>query len=62
MSCKPSVLQSDAIDCLGSVDVETGECLKTLSSDRPYEGMNIIGVRGPTDAQRVILQTLSIFA
>lgn len=31
-------------------DVQTGECLK-LRSDRPYEGMNITGVIGITDAQ-----------
>ncbi|KST67303.1 hypothetical protein BC008_29390 [Mastigocoleus testarum BC008] len=32
-------------------DVETGECLKTLRSERPYEGMNIIAAKGLTEAQ-----------
>jgi WD40 repeat protein len=27
-------------------DIQTGECLKTLRSDRPYERMNITGVKG----------------
>src|SRR6266487_2416794 len=39
-------------------DVHTGLCLKTLRGDRPYEGMNITGARGLTDAQRVALLTL----
>lgn len=54
-------------DCLASVsedetiklwDVETGECLKTLRCDRPYEGMNITGASGLTDAQKATLQIL----
>ncbi|MEO0534184.1 MAG: NB-ARC domain-containing protein [Cyanobacteria bacterium P01_A01_bin.123] len=54
-------------DCLASVsedetiklwDVNTGDCLKTLRCDRPYEGMNITGARGLTDAQKVTLQVL----
>jgi WD40 repeat protein len=39
-------------------DVETGECLKVLRSDRPYEGMNIAGVTGLTEAQKVTLKAL----
>ena len=39
-------------------DVETGQCLQTLRADRPYEGMNIIGVRGLTDVQKASLKTL----
>jgi len=31
-------------------DVQTGECLKTLRPDRPYERMNITGVTGLTEA------------
>ena len=54
-------------DCLASVsedetiklwDVKTGKCLKTLRCDRPYEGMNITGARGLTDAQKATLQVL----
>ncbi|MGK7876933.1 MAG: NB-ARC domain-containing protein [Xenococcaceae cyanobacterium] len=43
-------------------DVHTGECLKTLRSDRPYEGMNITGVTGLTEAQRATLCALGAFA
>ncbi len=39
-------------------DVETGECLKTLRPDRPYEGMNITGVTGLTEAQKSTLKAL----
>ena len=54
-------------DCLASVsedetiklwNVETGECFKTLRCDRPYEGMDITGASGLTDAQKVTLQVL----
>ena len=38
--------------------VQTGECLKTIRSDRPYEGMNIVGVTGITEAQRSTLKAL----
>lgn len=31
-------------------EVETGECIKTFRCDRPYEGMNITGVTGLTQA------------
>jgi len=39
-------------------DVKTGRCLKTLRIDRPYEGMNITGVTGLTDAQKSTLKAL----
>jgi len=39
-------------------DVQTGECIKTLRSDRPYERMNITGVTGLTEAQKFTLQML----
>jgi WD40 repeat protein len=39
-------------------DVKTGECLKTLRSDRPYENMNITGVKGLTDAEISTLKAL----
>jgi hypothetical protein len=32
--------------------------LKTLRIDRPYEGMNITGVTGLTDAQKSTLKAL----
>ncbi len=39
-------------------DVQTGECLQTLSSSKPYEGMNITGAKGLTQAQREMLKEL----
>jgi hypothetical protein len=39
-------------------DMQSGECLKTLRSDRPYERMNITGVKGLTEAQRATLRAL----
>jgi WD40 repeat protein len=38
-------------------DVLTGECLKTLKN-RPYEGMNITGVKGLTEAEKAALKAL----
>jgi WD40 repeat protein len=39
-------------------DTVTETCLHTLRSDRPYEGMNITGVKGLTDAQKNTLKAL----
>lgn len=39
-------------------DIATGECLDTLRSERPYEGMNISGVTGLTEAQTAMLKVL----
>jgi WD40 repeat protein len=39
-------------------DINTGDCLKTLRTQRPYEGMNITGVWGITEAQKVTLKAL----
>lgn len=39
-------------------DVETGECLKTLRPARLYEGMNIRGATGLTEAQKSTLKAL----
>ncbi len=39
-------------------DLETGECLNTLRSIRPYEGMNIKGVTGITEATVATLKEL----
>jgi WD40 repeat protein len=39
-------------------DVQTGTCLKTLKSRGPYEGMNITGVEGLTEAQKATLRDL----
>jgi WD40 repeat protein/transcriptional regulator with XRE-family HTH domain len=39
-------------------DVSTGECTQILRSERPYEGMNISGAVGLTEAQRMSLKVL----
>ena len=39
-------------------DIKTGECLKTLISDKPYERMNITGVKGLTEAEIATLKAL----
>ncbi|PSB08749.1 hypothetical protein C7B76_26110, partial [filamentous cyanobacterium CCP2] len=39
-------------------DVRSGECLHTLRAERPYEGMNIFGVTGVTEAQKATLRAL----
>jgi WD40 repeat protein/transcriptional regulator with XRE-family HTH domain len=44
--------------CIRLWDVKTGVCMKTLRSERLYEGMNITGVQGLTEAQMASLQTL----
>ncbi|MCB0188020.1 MAG: hypothetical protein KDE31_27320, partial [Caldilineaceae bacterium] len=39
-------------------DVQTGECLKTLQPERPYERMNITNATGLTQAQKATLKAL----
>ncbi|MDQ2714437.1 MAG: helix-turn-helix domain-containing protein [Chloroflexota bacterium] len=40
---------------------ETGVCLTAFISARPYEGMNIAGVSGLTDTQKVTLRVLGAY-
>jgi WD40 repeat protein/transcriptional regulator with XRE-family HTH domain len=39
-------------------DIHAGDCLNTLRVERPYEGMNITGVTGMTEAQKDTLKIL----
>ena len=39
-------------------DLERGEHLRTLRRDRPYERLNITGIRGLTQAQKATLRAL----
>jgi WD40 repeat protein len=39
-------------------DAKTGDCLKTLPVPKPYQGMNITGVTGLTDAQKATVKAL----
>jgi WD40 repeat protein/transcriptional regulator with XRE-family HTH domain len=42
-------------------DLQSGEPLRTLRRDRPYERLNITGIRGLTQAQKVSLRALGAF-
>jgi WD40 repeat protein len=39
-------------------NVQTGECLQAVRSEKPYEGMNILGITGLTEAQKATLKAL----
>ncbi|MDF5728029.1 MAG: NACHT domain-containing protein [Rhizonema sp. PD38] len=39
-------------------DIETSQCFKNLMHERPYEGMNIIGIMGLTEAEKASLKAL----
>ncbi len=39
-------------------DMESGEHLRTLQRDRPYERLDITGVKGVTEAQKATLRAL----
>lgn len=39
-------------------DSHTGECSRILRAERPYEGMNISGVTGLTEAHKTVLKAL----
>jgi WD40 repeat protein len=39
-------------------DLQSGEALRMLRRDRPYERLDITGIRGLTEAQKATLQAL----
>jgi WD40 repeat protein len=39
-------------------DAHSGACLKTMRAQRPYEGLNIAGATGLTEAQKATLFAL----
>ena len=39
-------------------DIQSSEYLQTLRRDRPYERLNITGIRGVTEAQKATLRAL----
>jgi WD40 repeat protein len=57
-----SVASGSSDETIKLWDVQTGECWKTLRGDRPYEGMNIAGVTGITEAQKATLCALGAIA
>jgi WD40 repeat protein len=64
-SCYPASFSSDG-QLIGSGqdrmiklwNIDTGECIQTLKVNRLYEGMNIAGVTGLTEAQKTVLKVL----
>jgi len=42
-------------------DLQSGKPLQTLRRDRPYERLNITGIRGLTEAQKASLRALGAF-
>lgn len=42
-------------------DVKTADCFKTLKAPRPYESMNISGITGLTEAEKLTLKLLGAF-
>ncbi|UBF25774.1 NACHT domain-containing protein [Kovacikia minuta CCNUW1] len=52
------LVSSSADETIRFWEVRTGACLHVLRSDRPYEGMNITGITGITEAQKMTLKAL----
>ncbi len=55
---EPILVSSSKDGTIKRWNIETGECLATWRTPRPYEGMNITGVTGITDAQKQSLKAL----
>ena len=57
-----SILVSGSLDeTIRIWDIKTGECLRNLKNDKPYERMNITGVKGLTEAEISTLKALGAF-
>lgn len=58
-----TILASSSLDATIHLwDGQTGTCLRVLRSDRPYEGMNITGIKGISEAQKATLRALGAIA
>ena len=42
-------------------DLHCGELMQTMRHDRPYERVNITGLRGVTEAQKATLRALGAY-
>jgi hypothetical protein len=42
--------------------IESAELVRTLRRDRPYERLDITGIKGLTDAQKATLHALGAFS
>ncbi len=65
MPCSPSVQSTGAHEASGGDDgaiqiweFESGEQVETLRRDRPYERLDITGIIGLTDAQKLTLKMM----
>ncbi len=58
----PLLISGGEDETLRCWDILTGECVRTLRVTRPYEAMNIHGVKGITNAQRNTLLLLGAIA
>ncbi|MBD2157036.1 AAA-like domain-containing protein [Leptolyngbya sp. FACHB-16] len=56
------LISADGNGAIRLWNAQTSECLYTLQADRPYEGMNITGVTGITEAQKNSLINLGAIA
>jgi WD40 repeat protein len=56
--CRYTLVSGSYDETIRYWDLTTGECVKILRPDRLYEGMNITGVTGLTEGQRVTLKAL----
>ncbi|XQQ06434.1 MAG: NACHT domain-containing protein [Leptolyngbya sp. IPPAS B-1204] len=54
----PCLISGSSDQTIRFWNVQTGDCWKTIRTARPYEGMNITGVTGLTEAQRATLKAL----
>jgi WD40 repeat protein len=54
----PELISGSFDETIKFWNVKTGRCLHTLRTPRPYEGMNITGVAGLTEAQKATLKAL----
>ncbi len=53
-----TIASSSHDDTIKIWDIITGKCLKTFRHKRPYENMNVTGVKGLTDAEISTLKAL----
>ena len=53
-----TLASSSADETIRLWSIHTGDCIKILRADRPYEGMNITGTTGLTQAQRATIKAL----
>lgn len=56
--CDTLLCSSSLDETIRLWDSEAGSCLRTLNTPRPYEGMNITGVLGLTEAEIATLKVL----